>query len=231
MREGAGLSLTPEEDTLSARSESHHASVTLARRSDFRYLEIVLKLRTWVLYGAIACVLVACGARGPRTPESAFERISLGVSNNDAETLFEGLDQHTRWSWMTIQKCHREAYDAVLSNFPDGPDKLQKLRYLEPAATAETPADIFATKMGARALAELKGRLPTGTPQFSTVGAEATLAALSGAALQFRLVEGRWGYSGFAAEAEDQKRRAIADLELIKTSATDYERARTLGNP
>jgi hypothetical protein len=181
--------------------------------------------------GAMALVLVACSARGPKSPEAAFERISLGVSSSDAETLFDGLDQDTRWSWMTIQKCHREAYDAVLSNFPDGTDKDQKLRYLEVAATAETPADIFAAKMGNKALAELRGRLQTGTPQFSTKGAEATVAALSGAPLVFRMVEGRWGYSGFAAESEDQKRRAIADLELIKTSATDYERARTLGKP
>jgi len=191
----------------------------------------VFKGLTRVFIGATAFILVACSARGPKTPEAAFEQISQAVSTNDAETLFDGLDQPTRWSWMTIQKCHREAYDAALSNFPDGPDKELKLRYLELAATAETPADIFAAKMGARALADLKGRLPTGKPQFSTVGTEATMLPLAGAPLQFRLVEGRWGYSGFAAVAEDLKRRAIADLELIKTSATDYERARTLGKP
>lgn len=175
--------------------------------------------------------LAACGSRGPKTPEAALQRMSQAVASGDAEALFDALDQNTRWSWMTIQKCHREAFDAVLSNFPDGPDKEQKLRYLEAAATAETAADIFAAKMGERALKDLKGRLPPAGARVTIAGLDASVAAVSGPKLSFRAIEGRWGYAGFAAESEEQKRRAVADLEMIKTSATDYERARTLGKP
>ena len=132
---------------------------------------------------------------------------------------------------MTIQKSHREAYDVVLSNFPDGPDKEQKLKYLEGAATAETAADLFAVKMGPAAIAELKQRLPPGEITLTVKGDVAEAPAQSGASLTFALVEKRWGFSGFRGRAEDLKRRAIADLEMIKQSATDYERARTLGNP
>lgn len=173
--------------------------------------------------------MAGCGSRGPRTAQAAAEALTNAASQSDAEALYEALDQHTRWSWMTIQKSHREAYDVVLSNFPDGADKDQKVKHLEAAATAETAADLFAVKMGARALVELKQRLPAGALALTVKGDEAEAPGQSGQPLTFALVEKRWGYSGFRAEAEEQKRRAIADLEMIKVSATDYERARALG--
>lgn len=181
----------------------------------------------------LVCVfsVCACGARGPKTAQAAAEALATATSRGDAEALYEALDQHTRWSWMTIQKSHREAYDVVLSNFPEGADKEQKLKALDTAATAETAADLFAAKMGARALAELKQRLPTGPLAVTVSGDTATAPALAGPPLTFAQVEKRWGYSGFRGEAEELKRRAIADLEMIKLSATDYERARTLGTP
>ena len=53
-----------------------------------------------------------------------------------------------------------------------------------------------------------------------------TVAAAAGAPLRFRKgQDGRWGYAGLAAEAEDRKRRASADLELTRSSAADFERA------
>ncbi|MCG5052305.1 MAG: hypothetical protein KA712_05035 [Myxococcales bacterium] len=173
-------------------------------------------------------VLAACTARGPKTPEAAFARLSEAVSARNAEDLFEALDQDTRWSWMTVQKCQREAFDVVLSNFPEGPDRERQLRHLEAGATAETAAELFAARMGTEALASLAGRLPE-PPVFTVAGSEAATPARSGAALLFRQIEQRWGYAGFSSAAEEQKRRAVADLELIKTSATDYERARLRG--
>ena len=38
-----------------------------------------------------------------------------------------------------------------------------------------------------------------------------------------------WGYSGFAAHAEQLKRTAHGDLERMRTDAADYERAATRG--
>ena len=186
-------------------------------------------VKAYVLAGT--CILVACVGRGPKTPEAAFDSLAQGVANGSAETVFDALDQNTRWSWMTVQRCHREAFDAVLSNFPEGQDKEQKLRYLEAAATSETAADIFAAKLGTQAIAELKGRLPSPRPLFTVAADQATAPSVTGPPLVFARIEGRWGFAGFAAESDEQKRRAVADLEMIKTSATDYERARTLGKP
>ncbi len=57
----------------------------------------------------------------------------------------------------------------------------------------------------------------------------AQVATADGRLLPFRRgpKDGRWGFSGLATEAEQAKRRAIADLELIQKSAADYERAAT----
>ena len=35
---------------------------------------------------------------------------------------------------MTVQRCQREAYDIVLSNFPEGADRESKLRRFEAGA-------------------------------------------------------------------------------------------------
>ena len=101
---------------------------------------------------------------------------------------------------------------------------------MEAGASAETAADLFAAKMGAMAFAKLKTALPS-VIQFQVKGDVATVPTAQGEALTFRQAEGRWGYAGFASESEEMKRRAIADLELIKTSATDYERARARSAP
>lgn len=169
-------------------------------------------------------LLLACSARGPRTPEAAYERMARAVEAQDAEALFEALDQETRWSWMTVQRCHREAFDVVLSNFPEGDDRERKLRRLEAGATAETPADLFAATLGKEGIRALRGKLPN-KPTFEVKGDKATVNG-GHEPLPLAAVEGRWGYAGFRPQSEEQKNRAVADLELIKVSATDYERAR-----
>lgn len=177
----------------------------------------------------IGLLLLACSGRGPKTPEAALERLGAAVAERDAEALFDALDQETRWSWMTLQRSHREAFDVVLSNFPEGEDREKKLRRLEAGATAETPAELFAAKMGTQALNALASALPAkGAPDVK--GDSASVPTARGPLL-FNRIEGRWGYAGFRAEAEEQKRRAVADLELIKVSATDYERARARSAP
>jgi hypothetical protein len=45
-------------------------------------------------------------------------------------------------------------------------------------------------------------------------------------ALTFRRgQDGSWGFSGLAADAEEEKRRATVDLEQVRTNAADLERA------
>lgn len=173
---------------------------------------------------ATLAALSGC-ARGPRTPEEAYARLSEAVSQQDGQLLFAAVDQDTRWAWMSVQRSQREAYDIVLSNFPAGARE-RALRRFEEGALAESAAALFARRAAKAALSSFGGPLPA-QPTFTTDGAVATTVLPSGRKLEFRRVSRRsgWGYAGLLAEAKDLERRAFADLEQARTSATDYERA------
>jgi hypothetical protein len=167
-----------------------------------------------------------CG-RKARTPEEAYARLSAAVAASDGGALFDAADQTTRWDWMTIQKWHREAYDIVLSNFPEGPERERERRRFEPAATATSGRELFKAEVAPRALAALRPVL-SGDPRIE-LGAwkrEAAAVLPSGARVPFVQADnGGWGYTGLMAEAEDLKSRAYHDLEVVRASASDYERA------
>lgn len=170
----------------------------------------------------IALAAAGC-TRGASTPEDAYGQLATAVRAGDAAALFEALDLETRWAWMTIQRAHREAYDVVLSNFPDDERERALPRY-EDGAHAEDAAALFARKQGPAALAALRGRLPD-RPSFTKLGEDdATTAASDGKPLPFHRRKG-WGYRGFYEEAKSLEKRAWADLESVRTSATDFERA------
>jgi hypothetical protein len=165
-----------------------------------------------------------------QTPESAFEDVARAISNNDAKALFESLDVETRWSWMTVQRYHREAFDIVMSNYPQGAERENQLRRLEAGAVAETAADLYAETEGNAQLAELKKVWPE-SAQWTRKGDEASTPDREGNPLVFRLKQGRWGLARFSAQAELLKKRAASDIDVIKTNATDFERAARRGSP
>ncbi len=135
---------------------------------------------------------------------------------------------------MSVRRAQREAYDIVLSNFPEGPAREQQLRRFEAGALAENEAALVANLAPAARLDELAQDLPPGgdgvKPE-TTSEREATVRSKSGKPLPLRRGEdGGWGFAGFATEAEDWKKRATADLEMVRTNAADLERAATRAN-
>ncbi len=170
-------------------------------------------------------LLLASCARGPKTPEEAYERFAAAVTARDANALFDALDQQTRWSWMTVQRSHREARDILLSKFPDGPERTRELQRFEAGATSESAKAFFAKQVNDATWTRLAPGL-SGTPTFTPGENETLVLTPAGRHLVFRKGDNkRWGFSGLSDEAEQIKRRAIADLEMLRTSATDYERA------
>lgn len=174
----------------------------------------------------IALAAAGC-SRGAATPEDAYARLATAVRAGDAAALFEALDVETRWAWMTVQRAHREAYDVVLSNFPEGERERALARY-EDGAHAEDAAALFARRAGAAVLASLRGRLPD-RPTFTNAGEDdATTPANDGQPLPFHRNKG-WGFRGLYDEAKALEKRAWTDLESVRTSATDFERAAARG--
>jgi hypothetical protein len=167
--------------------------------------------------------------RGARSPEEAYQRFVAAVQARDSHRLYAALDLPTRWSWMTVRRAHREAYDIILSNFPEGPERDQRSRRYEAAALADSEATLFAEQMTPGRWQELTEAIRGDPAQavLQPAGAgQVTVATGSGPPLHFRQGDdGSWGFAGLAADAEDRKRRASADLELTRSSAADFERA------
>lgn len=183
-----------------------------------------------MLAGVCAAALDGGCSRRAKTPEEAYQRLSDAVAARDGSQLFDALDLETRWSWMTAHRAHRESYDIVLSNYPED-ERDRQLRRFESGATSESAREMFARQLTEQTWTDLKAQLATaGTPQVVGDGNSAEVALPDGRKLVLRKGKdkrGGWGYSGLAEAAEQLKRRALADLELIRTSAADYERAAT----
>lgn len=183
------------------------------------------------LLAAGALALAACGA-GAHSPEEALARLRAAVAARDAVRLFDAVDPETRWAWMTVQRAHREAYDITLSNYPEGPDRERQLRRFEAGALAESASELFARSLPTAVWTALAPALQGGT--LRPIDARTAELVGAGPPLRFRKVgDGRrgWGWSGLADDADQRRRRAMADLDLIRTSAADYERAATRGLP
>lgn len=177
---------------------------------------------------------VGCGGRGARTPAEAHARLTAAVAAHDGAKLWDALDQDTRWSWMTIQRAWREAYDITQSVVPEGRERARLLTRFEPGATSENAGVLFARTLSEeewRATQALLAASGGATPALDATGERATLATSAGP-LVYRKAQNRhwgWGFAGLAARAEETKRLASADLERMRNDAADYERAAARG--
>jgi hypothetical protein len=192
----------------------------------------VLRLRTRAraLFWPSALVLLALSSgcrHKSKTPAEAFQRFAAAVDAGDGAALFDALDQKTRWNLMTIQKYHRESYDIVLSNYPEGPVRDREKARFERAATASSARELFHTDT-APALIPTLVPLAQGIPriELGPAAGEATAVLEGGQRVPFvRGEDGGWGYAGLAKKVDDDTNRAYHDLEVVRSSAADYERA------
>jgi hypothetical protein len=129
---------------------------------------------------------------------------------------------------MTTRRSQREAHDIVLSNFPEGAARDQQLRRFEAAAAAESEADLFAAWLPADKWGELARDLPEAAVPEEGAADRAQVSGPQGRVWPLRKgQDGGWGFAGFSEEAEQVKRRALADLEVVRNNAADLERAAT----
>jgi hypothetical protein len=188
---------------------------------DVRRTNLVLGL------GVLGLVAQSAGCRHKsKSPAEAYRRLADAVNAGDGGALYDALDQATRWNWMTIQKFHREAYDIVLSNFPE-PEREREKRRFEHAATASSARELFKEDVAPGLLPTLRPLVVADAPIQPGPGDDHAAAVLaSGVRVELaRGQDGGWGYAGLDKQAEDDKNRAYHDLEVVRASAADYERA------
>lgn len=179
-------------------------------------------------------VVLGCGGGGAATPTEAHARLIAAVAAQDSAKLWNAVDQDTRWSWMTVARAWREAYDITQSAVPEGPERARLLARFEPAATSESAQALFARMLDPDAWKQAAGLLAAAgsrQPELTPTGETAEVPTSTGP-LVYRKAHNRfwgWGYSGLAARAEQVNRTASADLERMRSDAADYERAATRG--
>lgn len=178
--------------------------------------------------GSVLLLVSALGcAPKAKSPAEAYARFSEAVSAGDGGKLFDALDQATRWAYLSLQKFHREAYDIVLSNYPEGKARERELHRFQRGATATSGRELFKAEMAPGLLPMLKPlAVPDAAIETAPSGKEAAAVLPSGARVALAQgANGGWGYAGLAKQADEQKTRAYHDLELVRASAADYERA------
>ena len=183
----------------------------------------------WAL--ALAAVLFAGCTPKYKTPEDAYAHFSAAIEARDGGALFDALDQSTRWAWMTVQKWHREAYDIVISNYPQGPEREHELRRFEKGATAPSARELFKTEVAAELMPKLASLVVKQTTvETQAPGDVAEVVLPAGGRVRFaRGRNGGWGFAGLSPDAEARKTRAYHDLEQVRANAADYERAAARG--
>ncbi len=135
---------------------------------------------------------------------------------------------------MAVLRAWREAYDITQSAVPEGPERARLLARFEVAATSEDAQTLFSRTRGPedwRQAAALLAAAGSQKPELAPSGETGEIATSAGR-LVFRKARSRfwgWGYSGLAAQAEQLKRTATADLDRMRSNAADYERAATRG--
>ena len=186
------------------------------------------------LFFLIPLLSLGCGARGPSNPADAHARLAAAVAKHDGDLLWNALDQDTRWSWMTIERAWREAYDITQSAVPEGPERARLLARFEPGATSENAQALFRRMLDPddwKQVATLLSAAGSRQPELVPGGETAQISTDAGQ-LVYRKPHNRfwgWGYAGLATRAEQIKRTASADLERMRSDAADYERAATRG--
>jgi hypothetical protein len=186
------------------------------------------------LFFLILSIFVGCGPKGAKTPVEAHARLSAAGAAHDGDLLWNALDQDTRWSWMTVERAWREAYDITQSAVPEGAERARLLARFEPGATSESAQALFRRMLEPDEWKHIAALLATAGPRQPelTPASETAEIATSAGQLVYRKAHDRhwgWGYSGLAARAEQVKRTASADLERMRSDAADYERAATRG--
>ena len=183
----------------------------------------------WGLVVLLAGLASLAGCRHKsKSPEDAYQRFATAVKAGDGATLFDALDQDTRWALMTIQKWHREAYDIVLSNYPEGPEREREKNRFEEAATASSARELFRATAAPHLMPQLGALVLDPPVSFDhSLGDDRVAAVLAnGTRIPFaHTASGGWGFSGLAQRTEADKNRAYHDLEVVRASAADYERA------
>jgi hypothetical protein len=193
-------------------------------------------VRRWpLLVVAIAAsVLVWWGMRAisarpfpsDQTPEGAYLRIALAVTDRHVRDAFPYLETEAQWAAYTIRDARKTASDRVRASYPADQQQALLDGWAE-EATAADGADVFARLAARKGWIGRLERDLSGTASVDIQGERATVVTGRGTRYAFRRREnGIWGLTLFTAELQAEAERTSRDLEVVERAAKDYDGAR-----
>jgi hypothetical protein len=156
------------------------------------------------------------------TPEGAYARITIAISEDRPRDIFAYLEDEAQWAAHTIRKERAAALSKARAHYP--PEELSKLETeLGEDAKASDGADVFIRIARARGwIARLRRDL-SGIARVERDGDRATIVTARGSryALRRRTV-GIYGLTMFTAELMDGAEKATRDRARIDDAAHDF---------
>lgn len=159
------------------------------------------------------------------TPDGAYLRIALALSEHRESDIFAYLETDAQWASFSVRDMRREAAGLVRSSYPDG-ERQRLLPTLEEEAAAKDGPELFALMAKRKGFAARLKKDLSGVQAVEIQGDRASVVTARGTRYPFRRREnGIWGLTIFTAELVAERNRAARDLEVIRTAAEDYARA------
>lgn len=161
-----------------------------------------------------------------RTVEGAYLRVMSAVNQGEPKDFFAYIETRAQHACYTIKKYRKQAYDRVLSAYPEK-DATKLAEKYKTQALAPDGADVFAYYAKREGWLDRLRRDMSGIAKIEVVGERATLETVKGTRYPFRRRNnGIWGLTLFTPALVAEAERAARDYELIAKAAKDYERAR-----
>jgi hypothetical protein len=193
-------------------------------------------MRRWpvLVLGAVVALLIFAGQRAisrrpfpvDTTPEGAYVRIALAITDRRPREAFAYLETDAQWASYTLRDARKKACDRVRASYP--PDQRGPLLDAwQEEANAPDGADAFALLAARRGWIARLQRDLSGVASVEIRGERATIVTGHGTRYAFRRRDnGIWGLTLFTAELEAEAERASRDLYVVEHAAADYDNAR-----
>ncbi len=190
-----------------------------------------------MLVGSVFALLIAIVAAlslhapfpSDRTPEGAYLRIALSVTEERFNDAFPYLETEAQWACFTIHDLREKTLRRVRTSYPKEQQAELEAAY-GPEAAARDGAGAFVVIAERRGWRNRLRRDLSGVASTQVLGERATVVTSRGTRYPFRRRDnGIWGLTLFTADLVAESERAARDLSVVTSAADDYDRVRDKG--
>ena len=185
---------------------------------------VILGALALVVFGVPSLYMRLSASRFPpdTTPEGAYARIVLAVSDDKLENAFAYLETRSQWAVFSIWDYEKKSYDLVDKAYPKG-ERESLLAAYDDAHRAKDGPELFARMAASRGFVARLRRDLSGIEHVEIQGERATVQTVHGTRYAFRKREnGIWGLTLFTAELVASAERAARDFSVVEAAARDY---------